>query len=388
EVVYGTALTETGRVELTYDPNTLTAGGSIPAQADGTVNWYYIEATDDDNEIATYPPDLAGPLPFFIVRDGDIRIWDIKYTPFDDGVPGCSGFEGITTRGIVTAGPNLGMYFIQDAGQAWSGIQIYASNIKDQGLEIGDDITVTGKAGVRYGIVQLSNVTIDENHGKTALPVPVSLATGTFETGAVPDGEVNAEPYEGMLVSFESLTVTSDNADAPGGNFGEFLVTDGTGDMRVDDAGTWDDVYTTDSADTGLIYLKPGTEIGSLTGIMYYSFDNWKLEPRSEEDFVNVVTSIERLHGLPTGLTLHANYPNPFIAETGTTIRFDLPQSAQVSLRVYDATGRLVTSLVEGSYEAGNYNVHFQSTDLPSGIYLYRLMADGVSQAARMIITR
>ncbi|GEM_PF-744139 len=388
EAVYGQALDELGRVELTYDESSMTATGAIPAQTDGDVIWYYIEATDNDNEMATYPEDLAGALPFFIVRDGDTRIRDIKFTPYDDGVPGCDGFSDITTRGVLIAGPNLGMYFIQDAEDAWSGIQIYAGDIDEQGLEVGDDITVTGKVGTRYGITQMSNVTVDENHGKATLPEPVVLATGTYESGAVSDGDVDAEPYEGMLVKFENLSVTSDNADGPDDNFGEFLVDDGTGEMRVDDAGTWDDVYTTDSADTGLIYLKPGTEIEGLTGVMYFSFSNWKLEPRSEDDFENVVTSVERLPGLPAGLTLHQNYPNPFNAEAGTTIRFDLLKSAQVSLRIYDIAGRLVANVLQGSYESGRYTVRFQKPDMPAGLYLYRLSVDGVSETARMIITR
>jgi hypothetical protein len=389
EVVYGSDQIEAGRVELTYDATANTATGSIPAMANGDVVWYYIEATDDDAEMATYPMDLTGSRPFFIVRDGDVRIWDIRYTPYADGVPGCSGFSDITTRGILIAGPNIGNYFIQGEESSWSGIQIYASNIKDQGLAIGDDITVTGKVGVRYGMVQLSNVVIDENHGNVDLPAPVALQTGTFENDITPDGDMDAEPYESMLVTFSGLSVTSTNADAAAGkNFGEFLVTDGSGEMRVDDAGSWDDVYTTDSTDTGLIYLKPGTSIAGLTGVMYFAFDDWKLEPRSEDDFVDVVTSVEYLPGMPSSITLHANYPNPFRGDAGTSFRFDIPSASQVSLRVFDLAGRLVANVVDGSgMEAGTYTVRFSSQDMPAGMYMYRLTVDGVSRTARMIVT-
>ena len=388
-VVYGSADTETGRVELTYDETSKMATGSIPALNDGDVVWYYIEAKDNDDEMATYPMDLTGSRPFFIVRDGDVRIRDIKFTPYEDGIPGCTGFEGITTRGVLTAGPNLGMYFIQDASAMWSGIQIYASDIKDQGLALGDDITVTGKVGVRYGIVQLSDVVVYTNHSNVALPDPVSVQTVSFENKMVPDGDFGAEPYEGLLVTFTNLTVTSDNADADiGKNYGEFLVSDGGGDMRVDDSGTWDDVYTTDSSDTGMIYLAPGTTIASLTGIMYFAFDNWKLQPRDEDDFMDVLTSIEYTPGLPSGIALHQNYPNPFRADAGTTISFALPNASDVSLRVYDVSGRVVADLLQGSYTAGDYSVHFTAPNLPAGIYLYRLTVDGAQSSARMVITR
>ncbi|MDT8324158.1 MAG: T9SS type A sorting domain-containing protein, partial [Bacteroidota bacterium] len=372
----------------TYDETAMSATGSIPAMADGDVVWYYIEATDNDAESATYPEDLTGSLPFFIVRDGDVRIRDIRYTPYADGVPGCTGFGNITTRGVLVAGPNLGNYFLQGAEDSWSGIQIYANNIKDQGLALGDDITVTGKVGVRYGVVQLSNVTIDENHGNVALPDPVALQTGTFESGMTDDGDIDAEPYEGMLVSFENVTVTSDNADAPDGNFGEFLASDGSGDMRVDDLGNWDDVYTTDSSDTGLIYLKPGTTIAKLTGLMYFSFDNWKLEPRSEDDFVDVVTSVEHIPTMPGSITLHANYPNPFRAEAGTSFRFDIPSAAQVQLSVFDLSGRRIARVLDGSFDAGTYTVRFAKQNMPAGMYLYRLTVNGISRTERMIVTR
>lgn len=388
KLYYGTEGGTAMSVDMTYDAGTTVATGVIPAMADGDVVWYYIEATDNDNDVAVYPADLSGPLPFFIVRDGDVRIRDIKYTPYSNGVPGCNGFSNITTRGILTAGPNLGMYFIQDGTDPWSGIQIFASNIKDQGLEVGDDITVTGKAGVRFGMVQLSSVTVDENHGKGTLPEPVMLSTGTFLTGGVDDGDLTAEPFEGMLVAFETLTVTSVNADAPSGNFGEFLVTDGSGDMRVDDAGTWDAVYTTDSTDTGLIYLKPGTSIDGLKGIMYYSFDNWKLEPRDEDDFDNVVTSIAFIPALVSDITLHQNYPNPFRSEAGTTVRFDIPRQSQVSLQLFDMAGRHVATVLDGTHQAGSYSVRMTLPTLPSGTYIYRLAVDGVSRSARMTITR
>jgi hypothetical protein len=158
--------------------------------------------------------------------------------------------------------------------------------------------------------------------------------------------------------------------------------------MRIDDAGTWDNVYTTDSSDTGLIYLKPGTTIDGVQGIMYFSFNNWKLEPRDEDDFDNVVTAIEFMPSVASDVTLHQNYPNPFRAESGTTISFDLPRQAQVSLRLYDMGGRMVASLLEGTQLAGSYNVRTALSALPAGTYIYRLLVDGAAQSARMTIIR
>lgn len=389
KLYYGVAGGNATSVDMTYDAGTTTATVTLPAMADGDIVWYYVEATDNDDDVAVYPADLNGPVPFFIVRDGNIRIRDIQYTPFDDGRSGSAGFKNVRTRGVLTAGANIGMYFIQDDTNPWSGIQLYSSTIKNEGLNPGDDITVEGTVDERFGVTQLKDVVIIENHGNVDMPAATLLQTGSFENAVVSDGAADAEPFEGMLVRFENLTVTSTNADAPAGsNFGEFLATDGSGDVRVDDAGTWDNVYTTDSTDTGLIYLKPGTTIAGLQGIMYFSFDNWKLEPRDEDDFDNVVTSVEFVPALVHDITLHQNYPNPFHAGSGTTISFDLPRASQVSLRLHDMTGRVVATLLEGARHAGTYTVRTVLPTLPAGTYIYRLAVDGTARSARMTIMK
>ena len=74
---------------------------------------------------------------------------------------------------------------------------------------------------------------------------------------------------------------------------------------------------------------------------------------------------------VPEAFVLEANYPNPFNPQT--TIRFSVPESAQVKLAVYDVLGREVRVLVDGVREAGMHEVVFDASTLPSGTYLYRL---------------
>ncbi|MEM1094208.1 MAG: T9SS type A sorting domain-containing protein [Bacteroidota bacterium] len=78
---------------------------------------------------------------------------------------------------------------------------------------------------------------------------------------------------------------------------------------------------------------------------------------------------------LPTEIALSANYPNPF--NPSTTIGFSLPQTAAVSLVVYDMLGRPVQTLVDGTVNAGSHQITFEAGNLPSGTYLYRLDAGG-----------
>ena len=84
---------------------------------------------------------------------------------------------------------------------------------------------------------------------------------------------------------------------------------------------------------------------------------------------------------------LDQNYPNPF-AHT-TAIRFSVPTStARVSLDVYDLLGRHVGSLARQPREAGTHLVEFDASALASGVYLYRLEADGQALMRRMTVVR
>lgn len=80
------------------------------------------------------------------------------------------------------------------------------------------------------------------------------------------------------------------------------------------------------------------------------------------------------------------NYPNPF---TGRTIlRYHVPQPMHIRLQVYDALGRRVTTLVDAAQETGPYEVPFDATGLPAGLYLYRLQLDHLSFTRRMLLVR
>ena len=92
----------------------------------------------------------------------------------------------------------------------------------------------------------------------------------------------------------------------------------------------------------------------------------------------SVILGVEAEQALPQSFALHQNYPNPF--NPTATIRFDLPQSAQVSLVVYDLLGRRVAELVSQEIEPGYHSVTWNAggitgRNLASGIYIARLQA-------------
>jgi hypothetical protein len=86
--------------------------------------------------------------------------------------------------------------------------------------------------------------------------------------------------------------------------------------------------------------------------------------------------------GLPTVTSLVQNYPNPFNAETN--ISFSLAEAGNVSLKVYDITGRLVTTLVEGQMDAGEHVVSWDASSVSSGVYFYKLATADYSATKSM----
>ena len=94
----------------------------------------------------------------------------------------------------------------------------------------------------------------------------------------------------------------------------------------------------------------------------------------------------ESLQALPDDFKLLGNYPNPFNPET--TIRVHLNEDAAVSLVVYDALGREVSRLMDGVQEAGTHEVVFQANDLPSGLYLYKLVSPAGAQTRTMLLMK
>ena len=90
------------------------------------------------------------------------------------------------------------------------------------------------------------------------------------------------------------------------------------------------------------------------------------------EDFVSSVNTGERV--IPSEFFLSQNYPNPF--NPATQIRFSTPHDAQVELTVFNARGQEMARLVDGFHSAGEHVINWTTTDLPSGIYFYRLEID------------
>ncbi len=99
-----------------------------------------------------------------------------------------------------------------------------------------------------------------------------------------------------------------------------------------------------------------------------------------------VMTFVDEGESLPSGFALHANYPNPFNA--ATTVSFAMDAETEIDLAVYDVLGRRVATLYNGPVDAGEHKVTWNADDLSSGVYFYRLAADGNDAVGRMTLLK
>lgn len=118
-----------------------------------------------------------------------------------------------------------------------------------------------------------------------------------------------------------------------------------------------------------------------------HSWGNWRghIDDALRFTFPSTTEAPERVV-LPVSFKLAQNYPNPF--NPTTTIELALQERMYVSLDVFDTTGRLVESLANGMYDIGNHEFVFNGTQLPTGSYLARVVANGRVSAIRMILVK
>ncbi len=163
---------------------------------------------------------------------------------------------------------------------------------------------------------------------------------------------------------------------------GSLFIADTNSVYHSSDYGTsFDMLLEFDSQITGL-YKKPNSNIlYVLTKTDLYKFENG--QPTSIKQ---VPVSNEQNPEIPNAVSIKQNYPNPF--NPTTTIEFELDKTTFTKLTVFDVLGRKVRELVNEIRPAGTNTIEFNATNLASGVYLYRLEANGVVQTKRLTLIK
>ncbi|PIQ10492.1 MAG: hypothetical protein COW71_02545 [Ignavibacteriales bacterium CG18_big_fil_WC_8_21_14_2_50_31_20] len=127
--------------------------------------------------------------------------------------------------------------------------------------------------------------------------------------------------------------------------------------------------------------LTPGQyyayRLKAFTGIVESNYSN---------EFEIVIVSINSEIGIPNKFELFQNYPNPF--NPSTQISYQLPENSFVNLVVYNSLGQKVEELVNQEQTSGKYSVKFDASNLPSGVYIYKLQAGEFSSVKKMLLTK
>ncbi len=115
-------------------------------------------------------------------------------------------------------------------------------------------------------------------------------------------------------------------------------------------------------------------------------------QPPGPSDFVSMVLDVGIIginqigNSVPENFSLEQNFPNPFNPKT--IINYGLRVTSYVSLKVYDVTGKVVATLVNEKQSAGTYQIEFDGSGLPSGVYFYQLIAGDFTDTKSMMLIK
>lgn len=139
-----------------------------------------------------------------------------------------------------------------------------------------------------------------------------------------------------------------------------------------------------------LINLLPNGKVLSSGGITWTDSNGMFI--RSHEracyiyDFYGIDDISQELKNTISGFKLYQNYPNPFNPKT--EIKYQIPYSCHVVLKIYNILGKEISTLVNNFQPSGIYTVSFDSRNLPSGIYFYQIITEKGVQSGKMVLSK
>ncbi|MCP5062319.1 MAG: T9SS type A sorting domain-containing protein [Ignavibacteriae bacterium] len=149
--------------------------------------------------------------------------------------------------------------------------------------------------------------------------------------------------------------------------------------------GIWYDYFSGDSIEVTNTQLSVALSPGE-----FHIYTTKKLQTPESGILVNVEKNND--NSIPTAFKLYQNYPNPF--NPTTTISYNLPSRnnngklENVKLKVFDIIGNEVATLVNKKQSPGNYNINFDASFLPSGIYFYRLQTGSFVETKKLVLLK
>jgi len=148
----------------------------------------------------------------------------------------------------------------------------------------------------------------------------------------------------------------------------------------------------TPDPDNSVYWAEPHATVSRIGNRILWG-SNWNYRVDLDSSVDSYVCSFSHFIGInsinenvPEKFVLLQNYPNPF--NPNTIIRYQLPVTNFVTMKVYDALGKEIKTLVNEKLQPGTHEVTFDGSNLPSGIYLYQLSAEDFIETKRMIMIK
>ena len=314
-------------------------------------------------------------------------IWTLAVSPSSGGAGGLSLFAGTKGNGIFRStrnGTSWTRWTAVDSGLTSN--KVFALVVTPNGTDSSNIF-----AGTEGGGVFLST-----NNGAYWTAVNSGLDNTKVNALAVSGTNLFAGTHDGIFLSTNNGTNwTAVNSGLTTTFINSIAVShDGTGDTNIfvgtwgggvffstDNGAHWTNIHSTsmnpwDWTVTVSPYGKGGKDllVGTEGG------GAWR-RPLSD-----INTNVKQLSSQPKRFTLSQNYPNPF--NPTTTISYELPKESFVSLKVFDLLGREVTTLVSEEMSAGSYSRQWNATNIPSGIYFYRLQAGSFCETKKLVLLK
>lgn len=116
---------------------------------------------------------------------------------------------------------------------------------------------------------------------------------------------------------------------------------------------------------------------------------NYKCEPHEDEmrGVINAaVSSITQLNELVNSYQLSQNFPNPF--NPSTKIKFSVPNSTNVSLKIFNNTGQEIAELINEKLNNGSYEINWDASGFTSGVYFYKIQSNDFTETKKMFLVK
>lgn len=349
------------------------AGIAIPAAAFRVSHDYYVYATHSDGIPITGDDYFDGQ----VYTTGDFT------KTGDHGNYGTAYFSASLQSGIVSAHAHA-------HGTQISTYDFPSATGRVEQISMMDNLTYTVPAGTYPEGVQVSisgwargEIISDVGAGAEA-GLWIAHGTEVYQTGVL----VVGIDESGTIVVNDDITLVQELV-APGTTLNHATEYPRQVVVMIHRGWTWSVEYN-----PGGGYVTGDGTIDFIDGLGVSSVNappgvTWTSE--SEVFLAAVAGADESVAPLPTP-QLHQNHPNPF--NPSTTIAFDLLRDSRVNLRIYDVAGRLVRTLMAGeTVRAGRRDVVWHGQDdartpVATGVYYYRLDADGHTTTRSMVLVR